>query len=149
LQIKIHPLFYNVTAMGIASSHPAACNALAKYTSMFLWQAPNLHLVQLKPLIDAKVHAIDTTFMRQNAAKILKDTPVKYLHGAQLRGSLFEENCASAAISCLDTRYFVDHKEPMEALAVFREAGGWSLGELPDGHEFLLITTCAAYRTHT
>jgi hypothetical protein len=85
--------------------------------------------------------------MRQNAAKILKDTPLKYLHGAQPRGSLFEENCASGAISCLDTKYFVDHKEPMNALAIFRETGGWSLGELLDGHEYLLIVPISSSHT--
>ena len=29
--LKLHPLFCNVTTVGLVSSHPAACYALAKY----------------------------------------------------------------------------------------------------------------------
>ena len=29
--LKAHPLFSNVTVVGLVSSHPAACHALAKY----------------------------------------------------------------------------------------------------------------------
>lgn len=31
--LKIHPLFHDITAIGLVSSHPAACNALFKYAS--------------------------------------------------------------------------------------------------------------------
>jgi hypothetical protein len=31
--LKIHPLFYDITAIGLVSSHLAACNALSKYAS--------------------------------------------------------------------------------------------------------------------
>jgi hypothetical protein len=33
--LKAHPLFQHVTAVGLISSHPAACNALAKYAGTF------------------------------------------------------------------------------------------------------------------
>ena len=31
--LKIHPLFCDITAIGLVSSHPAACDALSKYAS--------------------------------------------------------------------------------------------------------------------
>ena len=34
--LKIHPLFYDITAIGLVSSHPAACSALSKYASKHL-----------------------------------------------------------------------------------------------------------------
>ena len=30
--LKKHPLFRDITAIGLASSHPSACHALSKYT---------------------------------------------------------------------------------------------------------------------
>jgi uncharacterized membrane protein YGL010W len=33
--LKVHPLFQRVTIVGLVSSHPAACNALAKYAGRF------------------------------------------------------------------------------------------------------------------
>jgi len=33
--LKAHPLFQHVTAVGLVSSHPVACNALAKYAGTF------------------------------------------------------------------------------------------------------------------
>ena len=46
----------------------------------------------------------------------------------------------SGAISSVDTNFFVDHAEPLKALNRVREGGlDWPLGELLDGHEFLLM----------
>jgi hypothetical protein len=42
-------------------------------------------------------------------------------------------------VSSVDTNFFVDHTEPLEALAFVKENMDWPLGELIDGHEFLLI----------
>lgn len=41
--LKSHPLFYNVTAIGLVSSHPAAVAALTKYSSKSLvyYRSPN------------------------------------------------------------------------------------------------------------
>lgn len=36
------------------------------------------------------------------------------------------------------TEFYVDHTEPLEALEVFKKRG-WCLGELLDGHEYLVI----------
>lgn len=38
-----------------------------------------------------------------------------------------------------DAGFWVDHTEPLKALLRTRERKDWPLGELHDGHEFLLI----------
>ena len=38
--LKIHPLFGDITAIGLVSSHPAACIALSKYASKHLPHLP-------------------------------------------------------------------------------------------------------------
>jgi hypothetical protein len=53
--------------------------------------------------------------------------------------SLFTEGCTSGAISAVYTEFYVDHEEPLSALEVFKEEGKWFLGELLEGHEFLII----------
>jgi hypothetical protein len=76
---------------------------------------------------------------------IIEASPIDYVRGMQLRGSLFAENvgvapaCESGAISTVFTEFYVDHKEPLAALKVFKEAGKWTFGELLEGHEFLII----------
>jgi hypothetical protein len=42
-------------------------------------------------------------------------------------------------VSSVDTLYFVEHEEPLKVLAWVRESMAWPLGELLEGHEFLLI----------
>ena len=85
------------------------------------------------------VNRIDTHFIFQNATKILERTPIEYLKDVRLVGSLFDKNCTTEAVSCADTHFYVDHKEPLAALDAFKAARGWCLGELLEGHEFLII----------
>lgn len=61
------------------------------------------------------------------------------VQNAQLRGSLFHPEDGSGLVSCADTRFPVDHEEPLEALTWVREIIEWPLGELLDGHEFIMI----------
>ena len=56
----------------------------------------------------------------------------------ELRGSLFE--ATTGAISSVFTTLYVDHNEPLEALAFYKKKG-WILGGLLDGHEFLIMPT--------
>lgn len=105
---------------GIMSSHPAACLAASR-----AYKSP-----------------IDTAlleFMKDNAESIIKASPVGYIRDAKLRGRLFDSKDASGLVSSVNTRFFVDHGEPLEALAWVRETMEWALGELLDGHEFILI----------
>ncbi|KAG1746958.1 hypothetical protein EDB19DRAFT_1848448 [Suillus lakei] len=118
--LKAHPLFQSVTAVGLASSHPAACTALAKYTGV-------------------GVNAVDLSFICENAAKVLEATPIDYLKGAQLRGDLFQENTGNGAVSSVFTEFYVDHAEPLNVLEKFKASGKWCLGELLEGHEYLAL----------
>jgi len=53
--------------------------------------------------------------------------------------SLFEDGCTTGTVSCVFTNFYVDHNEPLEALAAYNAGGHWVLGELLEGHEFLII----------
>ncbi len=85
--------------------------------------------------------SVKTDFtMAQNRAKtIIKSCPVQYVRNAKLHGSLFEE-VKDGSVSCAGTNFWVDHKEPLEALAAVRSRGTlWPFGELPHGHDFLVL----------
>ncbi|CAG8413284.1 unnamed protein product [Penicillium salamii] len=45
----------------------------------------------------------------------------------------------SGLVSGVNTRFFVDHVEPLEALEEVKAKWHWPLGELEEGHEFLMI----------
>jgi hypothetical protein len=62
-----------------------------------------------------------------------------YVKKAKLCGSLFGPEDTSGLVSSVDSGFFVDHTEPLEALGWVREEFDWPLGELSDGHEFLLV----------
>ncbi len=66
-------------------------------------------------------------------------SPVTYVKNAKLRGTVFDPGDTSGLVSSVDSGFFVDHNEPLEALAWLREDMEWPLGELFDGHEFLLV----------
>lgn len=75
-------------------------------------------------------------FIQANIRPILNSTP-EYLKTTELRGALFEQTPQNpGTICCLFTSFYVDHTEPSEALSRFNE---WPLGELPEGHEFLVV----------
>lgn len=80
-------------------------------------------------------------FIHDNADAIIKASPIDYVKNAALHGSLFDPEDTSGAVSSVDTKFFVDHTEPLEALGWVRVREGldWPLGELLDGFEFLLI----------
>ncbi|KAK2036412.1 hypothetical protein LZ31DRAFT_536413 [Colletotrichum somersetense] len=106
---------------GIMSSHPAACKALAKAVG------------------DIRFSEVSMDFARNYAAGVLKASPVNYIRNAKLCGSLFNSDDTTGMVSGVDSNFYVDHGEPLEALAWFKEDGNWPLGELPDGHEFLFL----------
>lgn len=69
----------------------------------------------------------------------MKASPIQYVKGAKLCGTVFNPDDLSGLVSGVDTGFFVDHEEPLQALEVTREYWKWPLGDLPDGHEFLLV----------
>ncbi|KAF5376482.1 hypothetical protein D9615_008640 [Tricholomella constricta] len=117
---KRHSLFVDVTAVGLVSSHPVACQALAKYACV-------------------NVAKVDLDFIRLEAKNILKDATVEYLKSAVLKGSIFEEGPEPGVVSTVFTQFYVDHAEPIAALEGFRKNHGWCLDDLPDGYEFLAV----------
>jgi len=118
--LKAHPLFQNVTVIGLVSSHPAACNALAKYA-------------------DVGIYSVDLEFIRDNAEKVLAASEISYLKSAKPRGTIFQAGCDTGAVSSVFTEFYVDHEEPLEVLDKFKARGNWCLGELLDGHEYLAL----------
>jgi len=48
--------------------------------------------------------------------------------------------------SGVDTEFFVDHEDPLSALAWLREQEVWPLGDLPDGQEFVLLFESMRHR---
>lgn len=82
---------------------------------------------------------MDLTFCQKNAKSILEASPVAYIKGVELHGSLFDKDCTTGAISLVFTNFYLDHAEPFEALAQYEHQGKWILGRLLDGYEYLII----------
>ncbi|OAA68081.1 Acyl-CoA N-acyltransferase [Niveomyces insectorum RCEF 264] len=108
---------------GIMSSHPAACMALSNACT------------------NIALPSIPLDFAGQHAAAVLAGSPISYVREAKLRGSLFSQDVAAEEdrVSLVDSGFFVDHEEPLSALEWLRDKNLWSLGGLPDGHEFILV----------
>ncbi|KAI1127346.1 hypothetical protein F5Y10DRAFT_242837 [Nemania abortiva] len=105
---------------GIISSHPAALLAAAR-------------------AYGTTIERVSLDFIAENAGSIMKASPISYVRDSGLRGTLFDEKDCTGLVSGVDTKFLVDHDEPLEALERIRERWDWPLGELPDGHEYLLI----------
>lgn len=69
----------------------------------------------------------------------MEASPISYIRDSALRGSLFDNEDSTGLVSGVDTKFFVDHGEPLEVLNEVRGLWDWPLGELLDGHEYLLI----------
>ena len=68
----------------------------------------------------------------------MKASPVQYVQNAVLKGTIFDKQDSTGLVSGVDSGFYVDHAEPLEALDYIRQEY-WPLGDLPDGHEFLLL----------
>ncbi|MCJ1422368.1 hypothetical protein MMC29_000248 [Sticta canariensis] len=105
---------------GVMSSHPAACLAAAR-------------------AFGNSIDKLSLDFMKAYAESIMKASPVEYVRNAKLAGSLFDPEDTTGRVCCVDSGFFVDHGEPLEALTWVRDTMEWPMGDLFDGHEFLLI----------
>jgi len=78
-----------------------------------------------------------------HADKVIESAPIAYLRSAKLCGKLFDEHTPFDQVSLANTGFFVDHAEPLAALQQWHEGCdnniAWPLGELPDGHEYLIL----------
>ena len=123
---------------GLMSSHPAACLAAAKaFGSKGHTTLPCCDFNT--DILIGGINTVALGFIRGNAEAVMEVSPISYVKDAELRGSLFDPEDTSGVISSVYTQFFVDHTEPLEALAWVREGLDWPLGELLDGCEFLLM----------
>ncbi|ETW78571.1 hypothetical protein HETIRDRAFT_323024, partial [Heterobasidion irregulare TC 32-1] len=118
--LTFHTLFQRVTVFGLASSHPAACNALAKIARL-------------------RMNEIDLAFIGANASRVLASSTVGYIKTAELRGTVFGDAHDPAVVSSAFTNFYVSHVEPLDILETYVARSNWSLEELLEGHEFLII----------
>lgn len=111
----------DICGVGILSSHPFAIAAVLR-------------------VFGNGMENVDMEMMRVHARKVMSTCPVPYVREAKLHGSLFEEDVTDGSVSCADTGFWVDHREPLEALSIVHRKGMvWPLGYLPEGHEFLVL----------
>ncbi|OCH85089.1 hypothetical protein OBBRIDRAFT_342511 [Obba rivulosa] len=122
-RLKEHALFTPARFVGVVSSHPVTCHTVAKVFG------PPLAGIARLPLAPIAAHA----------SVLLASSPVTYLASATLHGTLFDPACASGAVSAAFTDFYIEHAGFREALELFEERGAWTLGALPEGHEFLVI----------
>ena len=85
------------------------------------------------------INTVRLGFTKKHAEKIMKASPIRYIKAAKLRGRLFRPEDSSGLISSVDSGFLVDHTTPLEALGWARDSLDWPLGELHDGHKFLLV----------
>lgn len=120
------------------SSHPAACLAAAKAFGSKRHTTPSYYDFRTHCLLGG-INSIPTGFISENANIVMKESAIEYVRNAELCGNLFDPDDTSGVVSSVCTHFFVDHAEPLEALKWVRQGLSWPLGELLDGHEFLLI----------
>ncbi|KAI0732576.1 hypothetical protein C8Q72DRAFT_882239 [Fomitopsis betulina] len=118
--LLVSDAFRAVSILGVASSHPATCAAVAR-------------------LAKTSMGKLDLDFIRTHASDVLAQTPIRYLRGAELHGSLFGDEHPAGAVSSVYTKFFIDHEEPLDALQTFKDADQWTLGVLHEGYEFLVV----------
>ena len=115
---------------GILSSHPFAISAVLR-------------------VFGRGLEDVDLTMTKHHGRAIIRSSPVKYVRDAKVRGLLFEDMSdwkeESSTVCAADTEFWVDHTEPEEALKALRDKGiTWPFGDLPEGHEFLVIVEAKA-----
>lgn len=114
---------------GIISSHLAVCLAAAKS-------------------FGTSIEKVSLEFIREHAA-VMKSSPIPYIRDAELSGMLFDPGASEGIVSGVNTHFLVDHEEPLQALRSVRDIWEWPLGELPDGHEYLLILPTRVRRSRS
>ncbi|KAF2711662.1 hypothetical protein K504DRAFT_500317 [Pleomassaria siparia CBS 279.74] len=114
---------------GILSSHPAAIMATLR-------------------AFGRGIENFDFSFAKLHGRGLMASSPVMYVKTATLKGTAFsnerktedEQSVREDCICCAFTDFWVDHKEPLEALRSVEEEGvHWPLGKLPEGCEFLVL----------
>lgn len=76
-------------------------------------------------------------------------SPIPYIRDAELRGTIFGSDDTTGIVSGVNTKFFVDHEEPLDALRLVQEDWQWPLGDLPDGYEYLIIMPAKQRRSRS
>ncbi|KAI5861981.1 hypothetical protein GGS23DRAFT_605904 [Durotheca rogersii] len=82
---------------------------------------------------------ISLEFIATNAEAVLAASPVPRLRGVRLRGTVFNAATPGSLVAGADTQFFVGRSELLTNLHLIEDQYAWPLGELPPGHEFLLL----------
>lgn len=138
-RVRSHRLFSSVTIIGVTSTHPATCNAVASLAGKLVELVLRSDKLKDTLRIGTPIGEVDLEFMREHGPSILSVSPVRYVQSAKQRGALFQDCPDEGVISTLDTDFPVDHGEPEAALETYINSGRWRLGKLPQRHEYLLI----------
>lgn len=106
---------------GIMSSHPAALMAISKACGCEYPLSPARLGTSILTMMTAFSfpHA-RLDFMQACASEIMAGSPIAYVKTAKLCGSLFQPDdtiAESSLVSGVDTNFFVNHEEPLDALA--------------------------------
>ncbi|KAB5560316.1 hypothetical protein GE09DRAFT_1173009 [Coniochaeta sp. 2T2.1] len=80
---------------------------------------------------------------------IISSHPAACLAATKSFGSELFDRVSHGIVSGVNTHFMVDHREPLEALVLVRETWNWPLGDLPDGHEYLLILPAKSRRSRS
>lgn len=128
---------YDDDIFGVMSSHPAACRAAARVSGSEC--NANKNVINAGLTVVDGINNVDLAFIRDNVTAIMALAPIDYIKNAKPYGTLFNSPNDDGAVSSANTAFYVDHAEPFEALHRVQEIFQWPLGDLIEGHEFLLI----------
>ena len=67
------------------------------------------------------IRTVPLGFIGKYAEDVMEASPVSYVKDAKLRGSVFAPDDTSGLVSAVDSGFFVDHNELLEALASVTE----------------------------
>ncbi|KAL5894805.1 hypothetical protein ACKVWC_000024 [Pyricularia oryzae] len=147
-------VYHNVTVDGILAGHVFACrwkfnNKQVCWVTQLVVSRDHRNmglasslLRSLRTDVDdlyAHIEKISLRLIKEDGDAIMKASPVAYIKEATLCGSLINADDQSGLVLGVNTSFYVDHTEPLEALKTVREDWAWPFGDLPDGHEYLLI----------
>ena len=134
---EVHDDYY-----GIASSHPATCLAAATaFGCKCLVQSSPQAVLNAKYSLSDGISNFEPMYTSHHMRSIFSSCPVNYIRHANHNDASLDGTCDNRPLCSIDTGFYVDHTEPLEVLrAVHRDRPGqWCLGDLREGHEFLLI----------
>lgn len=142
---------------GMISSHPAALMALSRIASgcspSTLSGKSYTVPADTRNFLGNSISNINLEFIKKHASQVLGGSNIDYLYSTKLHGSLFaalnttssgedaDEDEDDGTICCVETEFFMEHEEALQALDYLENCRGerWPLGDLLEGVEFVLL----------